>query len=716
MARGFRVLLVLAVASVSLGPGRASAQAMIEGATGAMRSAKNAPRPVRTTRRRAARAPAPAPRKPYLPRPGVAPPFFTGNPSRATYRASTDAELKQAQAAIDRMLAVAGPRTIRNTLLVYNEAMTHGENVAYQSHLLEEVHPDAAFRADAESTSQRANKFLDDLSLNRRVYDALKAVDVSKSDSATQYFMMRTLRDFRRAGVDKDEATRQEIAGIYADLVKVGQDFDRNIRTDSRKIEVSPSDLDGLPDDFVKGHPAGADGKVTLSIETPDYVPVIRYATHEDVRKKLMHEALNRGYPANMAVLDSLLSKRYHVARILGYDTWADYITEDKMIGTSKAASDFIQRLNETTMRRAQAEYAVYLKRKQEDDPKATQVNRWEISYYGRLIRKRDFDFDPQEVRPYFPFESVKQGLLDVTSRMYGIRYQKMANAPVWDPSVEAYEVFEGPKLIGRFYFDLHPRPGKYNHAAKFTVRQGSKGLQLPEHALVCNFPGGKPDDPGLMEHSDVETFFHEFGHLLHAIFGGQGQWEPIAGTATERDFVEAPSQMFEEWIWDPKVLQTFAKNFKTGEPIPTELVAKMRRADAFGRAMGVATQTFYSAVSLNLYNKPPVQVSSDAVVSTLEPRYTPVPPMPDTHMQTSFGHLDGYSAYYYTYMWSLVISKDMFSKFDKSNLLDPTIATRYRDIVLAPGGTRAAKDMVHDFLGRDYDFQQFDAWLAGRN
>jgi thimet oligopeptidase len=310
----------------------------------------------------------------------------------------------------------------------------------------------------------------------------------------------------------------------------------------------------------------------------------------------------------------------------------------------------------------------------------------------------------------------VKQGLLDVTSTMYGIRYQKMTNAPVWDPSVEAYEVYEGPKLIGRFYFDLHPRPGKYNHAAKFTVRQGSKGIQLPEHALVCNFPGGKPGDPGLMEHSDVETFFHEFGHLLHAIFGGQGQWEPIAGTATERDFVEAPSQMFEEWIWDPKVLQTFAKHYQTGEPIPTELVEKMRKADTFGRAMGVATQTFYSAVSLNLYNKPPVQVVSDNVVAQLEPMYTPVPPMPDTHMQTSFGHLDGYSAYYYTYMWSLVISKDMFSKFDKSNLLDPTIATRYRDIVLAPGGTRPAKDMVHDFLGRDYDFQQFDAWLAGRN
>ena len=716
-ARALALLVFVLAAGISYpaleGRGTANAQAIIEHTMGVSRAAAVAPKASTTRRGTASRGAATTRR---ASRPGVAPPFFTGKPSAATYKAQTQAELKQAQAAIDRMLAVRGPRTVQNTLQVFNEAMTHAENVAYQANLLEAVHPDSTFRAQAEAVSQIANKFLDDLSLNRKAYDALVSIDVSKADPATQYFMMRTLRDFRRAGVDKDEATRKEIAGLYEELVKTSQDFDRNIRIDSRKIQVLPADLEGMPEDFLKGHAPGADGKVTISIETPDYVPVIRYAKGADVKEKLMHEAMNRAYPANIAVLDSLLAKRYRVARILGYPTWADYITEDKMIGTAQNAADFIARLNETTMKRAQEEYAVYLKRKLEDDPKATQVNRWEVSYYGRLIRKRDYDFDPQEVRPYFAFESVKQGLLDVTSKMYGITYRRMENAPVWDTSVEAYEVYEGPKLIGRFYFDLHPRPGKYNHAAKFTIRQGSKGLQLPEHALICNFSGGKPGEPGLMEHSEVQTFFHEFGHLLHAIFGGQGQWEPIAGTATERDFVEAPSQMFEEWVWDPKVLQTFAKHYQTGQPIPTELVQKMRRADAFGRALGIATQSFYSAVSLNIYNRPPDQVVTDKVVAELEPRFTPVPPMPDSHMQTSFGHLDGYSAYYYTYMWSLVISKDMFSVFDKNNLLDPTIATKYRDIVLAPGGTRPAKDMVHDFLGRDYDFKQFDAWLAGKD
>ncbi|HEX3112185.1 MAG TPA: M3 family metallopeptidase, partial [Candidatus Eisenbacteria bacterium] len=644
------------------------------------------------------------------------PAFFSGHPDAAAFRAMEDAELKAAQAALDKMLAVKGKRTIENTLVPYNEVQMHGENAAYGSSLLEAVHPDSTFRADAEAQTQRATKFLDDLSLNRAVYDAIVQVDVSKADPATRYFHEKTLRDFRLSGVDKDEATRAKISTLLEDLTKTGQDFDRNIRQDSRTIQVDgPAALAGLPDDFIKSHPASeANGKITLSIEYPDLGPVMRYAKSEDTRRRLMHEAQNRAYPANMAVLDSLIVKRDRLAHVLGYPTWADYITQDKMIENAANAQTFIDRLKDTTFKRAHEEYAVYLKRKQEDDPKATQLNRWEASYYGRLIRMRDYDYDPGQARQYFPFDRVKQGVLDVTATMFGLTYKQVQNAAVWDPSVECYEVYEGKKMLGRFFLDLHPRPGKYNHAAKFTIRQGVRGYQVPEHALVCNFAGGKPGDPGLMEHSDVETFFHEFGHLIHAILGGQGQWEPVAGTATQRDFVEAPSQMLEEWTWDAKVLQTFAKNEK-GEPIPAELVQKMRKADAFGRALGISTQAFYSAVSLSIYNRPPSQVNTDAIVTTLEPQFSPIPTMPDTHMQTAFGHLDGYSAYYYTYMWSLVIAKDMFSRFNHDNLLDPTVAKRYRDMVLAPGGSKPAKALVHEFLERDYDFKAFDEWLAGK-
>jgi thimet oligopeptidase len=650
--------------------------------------------------------------------PAAMPPaFFTGHPDVATFQADTEAELQQAQQALDRLLSVKGKRTIENTLALYNEIMVHAENATYTSHVMESVHPDSTFRARSEKLNQKANKFIDDLSVNRPVYDALSTVDAKKADAATQYFLTKTLQDFRLSGVDKDEATRKQISGLLDDLTKTGQDFARNIRDDSRTLEVNQvEDLAGLPDDFIKSHPPGADGKIKLSIENPDYFPIMRYAQNGEVRRRMMYEDLNRAYPANMAVLDSLIAMRYRLAQVLGYPTWADYVTVDKMIETAKNAADFIARLQTTTYKRAQEEYALYLKRRQEDDPKATQVNRWELSYYGRLIRKRDFDFDAQEVRAYFPFDRVKQGVLDVTAQMFGLTYKRLEHAAVWDSSVEAYEVYEGQRLLGRFYLDLHPRPGKYNHAAKFAIRQGAAGIQVPEHVLVCNFPGGNPGDPGLMEHSDVQTFFHEFGHLVHAILGGQGRWEPVAGTAVQRDFQEAPSQMLEEWVWDPKVLQTFAKHYQTGEPIPVALVEKMRRADAFGRALNIASQAYYSAISLGIYSGEPSQINTDRIVADLDPKFTPVPAMAGTHMQTSFGHLDSYSAVYYTYMWSLVIAKDMFSEFHRDDLLDPTVARRYRDMVLAPGGSKPAKELLHDFLKRDYDFKAFDSWLAGKD
>ncbi|HYJ32413.1 MAG TPA: M3 family metallopeptidase [Candidatus Binatia bacterium] len=663
----------------------------------------------------AALLPALAPAPAAAARKSAVPPFFySDKPSVAAYKAESEAELKQAQAALDRMVAVKGKRTIENTLVPYNDMMIHAENVAYQANLMESVHPDSVFRDEAANQTRVSAKFLDDVSLNRQVYEALKAVDVSKADAATKYFYDRQIQDFRRSGVDKDDATRKQIADLLQHLTQVGQEFDKNIRNDSRFILLDKAeDMAGLPDDFIKSHQPGPDGKIKISIEYPDLFPVIRYAKSGDVRRRLMFEDQNRGYPANIAVLDSMIADRYQLAKILGYPNWAEYITENKMIGNAQNASDFIQRLNDLTMKRASDEYAMYLKRKQEDDPTATAVNRWEVSYYGRLIRKRDYDFDPQAMRPYFAFANVQKGVLDVTSKMFGVTYKKV-NVPVWDPSVDAYEVYDGSKLLGRFFFDLHPRPGKYNHAAKFGIRQGAAGVQVPEAALVCNFPGGTPGDPGLMEQSDVETFFHEFGHLIHGIFGGQGRWEPVSGTATERDFVEAPSQLLEEWPQDVKVLQTFAKHYQTGEPVPADMVEKMRRADAFGRAMSYATQTFYSAVSLNIYNRPSSEVNTDAIVAAAEPKYTPVPSMPGTHMQCSFGHLDGYSAVYYTYEWSLVIAKDMFSAFNKSNLLDPTVARRYRDEVLRPGGSRPARESVKAFLGRDYDFKAFDKWLAG--
>jgi len=415
----------------------------------------------------------------------------------------------------------------------------------------------------------------------------------------------------------------------------------------------------------------------------------------------------------NMDVLGQMMAKRHELATTLGYASWAEYITADKMVGTDEKAQSFIDDVVRASGARADSEYGVQLRRLQQDEPQATVVQPWQSSYYSEQVRKSSYDFDSQKVRPYFPYDRVRDGVLGLTSRLFGVEFRKVEDAPVWDASVDCYEMFEGGKLVGRFYLDMHPRDGKFNHAAQFDVRTGIEGRQIPEAALVCNFPGGEPGDPGLMQHSDVTTFLHEFGHLIHTLFAGHQKWCGIGGIRTEWDFVEAPSQMLEEWAWDPAVLATFAKHYETGEPIPAGLVEQMKRADEFGKGLRVRRQMVYAQISLSFYRGDPAGIDTDGLVRQINDRYQPYPFVDGTHMQCAFGHLGGYSAVYYTYMWSLVIAKDMFAQFDRSDLLKPGVAVRYRNTVLAAAGTRPAAAMVEDFLGRPFNSEAWEAWLT---
>jgi thimet oligopeptidase len=643
--------------------------------------------------------------------------FWTTRPDAGAFARLQDERLRKAKAALDRMLAVRGKRTLENTLVPYDEVLLYLDAAGQQAGLMEEVHPDENFRSAAEKISQRVSAFSTDLSLNRAAYDAITAIDLSKADSETRHYVEKTLRDFRLAGVDKDEATRNRIKALQEELVLIGQEFSRNIRDDKRTVTVNDvKELEGLPADYIERHKPGPDGKITLTIDYPDALPVFSYAKNEALRRRMYIAYNNRAYPRNMAVLDKLVAKRHELANLVGFKTWADFITADKMVESSANASSFIDRIAQASGKRAEREYQMLLKRKQQDVKDAGDIKAWEFSYYSELVRKASYDFDAQSVRPYFTYDRVKQGVLDVTGKLFGVTFRQVKDAPVWDKSVECYEMFENGKLVGRFYLDMHPREGKYSHAAQFGVRTGAAGRQIPEAVLVCNFPGGLAGDPGLMEHDDVVTFFHEFGHLLHTLFAGRHKWVGIGGISTEQDFVEAPSQMLEEWTWDANVLQSFARHYKTNEPIPTELVKQMRRASEFGEGLRVRRQMVYARLSLSIYDRPPDKVNTDVLIKQITEQYQPFPFVEDTHFQTSFGHLDGYSAVYYTYMWSLVIAKDMFSQFNKGNMFSPEVAKRYRERVLEPGGSKPAARLVEDFLGRPFNFEAWQRWLDEAN
>ena len=617
---------------------------------------------------------------------------------------TSEASLDRARTLVAELKADP-PASALATLQRWNEVVLAIGNAAARGELFSEVHPDAGVRDAAEKAALAAQQLATELGLDTELYAIFAAVDPAGLDPEASRLLEKTLRDFRRSGVAADEPTRARVKEIRDRLTVLGQTFARTIREGTRSIKVRPEQLEGLPADWIEAHPAGEDGLVTVTTDYPDAIPFRTFARDADARRELVVAQLTIGYPDNVEVLREIFGLRAELATLLGYDNWPDFDAEVKMIGKGDAIGAFIDKIADAALEPARRDVDILLARLRQDRPDATHVESSDSGYYSEVHRREELDVDAQQVRTYFDFGKVRAGLLDVTGRLFGLTYSP-ADVPVWHEAVRAYDVsrtVDGAPL-GRIYLDLHPREGKFKHAAQFTLTNGVAGRQVPEGVLVCNFP------TGLMEHDDVVTLFHEFGHLVHHLVGGQQAWAEFSGVATEWDFVEAPSQMLEEWAWDPSVLGSFATN-AAGEPIPADLVERMRAADDFGKGYFARTQMFYAALSYRLHLENP----DDLVARTreLQEQYSLFPYMDGTCMPTSFGHLDGYGSGDYTYMWSLVIAKDMFSVFDRADLFAPEVATRYRDRVLAAGGTKDAADLVADFLERPYNFDAYAAWLA---
>ncbi|HEV7204865.1 MAG TPA: M3 family metallopeptidase [Jatrophihabitans sp.] len=612
-----------------------------------------------------------------------------------------DGQLAAARELLDA-LKDGSPRGAAEVLDLWNDADIALRGADSIAGLLNEVHPDAAVRELAEARAQEVSRVQTERGLDSELFAVLDATDPTGLDPESARLRTHVLRDFHRAGVDRSDADRARLRAIAERLTVLDQDFSRVIRDDVRSIRVAPDALAGLPADWVEGHPVGDDGLVTVTTDYPDVIPFRTFARDPEARLALTVAFLNRGWPENDAVLHELLDLRDERAELLGYDSWPAYDADVKMVKTSEAIAEFIARLAGAAESSAQRDHDVLLERRRLDEPAASTLDASCVAYYSELVRRENFDVDAQEVRRYFDFGRVRQGLLDVTSRLFGVEY-RVVDAPVWHADVTAYDVLVEGERRGRIYLDLHPREGKFKHAAQFDLVGGITGRQLPEGALVCNFPRG------LMQHTDVVTLFHEFGHLVHHVLGGQQRFARFSGVATEWDFVEAPSQMLEEWAWDADVLQTFALDAE-GTPIPRDLVERMRAAKDFGKGLFVRNQLFYTAVSYELHRDRPADLTER--VRELQGTYDLSVYLEDTHFHASFGHLGGYSSAYYTYLWSLVIAKDLFSAFDAGNMFDPAVAGRYRDCILARGGSADAADLVEEFLGRPFSFDAFAAWL----
>lgn len=605
-------------------------------------------------------------------------------------------------------------RTFQNTLSALDDALNSFAIITSQIYLMANAHPDKAMREQTLAALDALDKFENEMGLDEKLYAAVKEFSLSaEAKLLTGYkrrFLDRTIRDFERSGFALSKEKRSELKTIQDRISELGTLFGRNIAEAQDTLLATEEEVAGLPEDYKKSRKT-ADGKFKIDLSYPSYLPFMKYSKSESARKMLYLKNNNRAVPNNLEVLKKLVLTRKDMANLLGYTTYAQYTVEERMAKKPDAVWQFENALIDKAKEKARRDYneLLEIKRNYTNDRSIQSINPWESGFYNNLLLEQRYSVNDEKIKEYFELNNVMSGLFGISQKLFDVEFSEVKNPSVWSPDVRMFAVKKEGKVIAHFYLDLFPRANKYGHAACFTMVKGkmtSAGYQMPLATLECNFPTATADRPSLMYHAagsaSVETFFHEFGHVLHNILT-TAELYSHSGTSVPRDFVEAPSQIFENWVWNYDVLKTFAKHYKTGEVLPKEMFDKMLAAKNVGSGLATLQQIFYGMIDMNLNDTwdPEKETTSD-VVKRVQTQVTLFPYLEGTHMEASFGHLNGYAAGYYGYLWSKVYSQDMFSLFHKNGLMDRKTGARYRDIILARGGSQDPLELVKEFLGRE--------------
>jgi thimet oligopeptidase len=611
-------------------------------------------------------------------------------------------------------LEAATPRDRDALLRGVDELVLALTNVSSELGVLVNVHPDLAAREACEAIQVAATELGVRFGQSRPIYDALSAVRLDGLDGPARRAVELTLRDMRRAGVALDEAKRVNAQQLRSRITTLSQAYGRNLRDDVRTVELPASALEGTPADYRAAHPADARGMVKVTTDPPDMAPLMTYSKDASARLALSKAYYDRAR-GNLDVFEQLRAARNELALTLGYPSFAAYNLEDKMVGTPEDLDRFLDDVRAAAKTPAEGQYASLLDCARREDPGIDRIGQWDQQYFVARVKDEKFRFDPREVRPYLEYNSVRQAILDLASELFGLVFTPIEPEETWHEDAAQFAVTMDGRPAGFISLDMHPRPGKNKWATSFGYRLGLAGRQLPHNVLVCNFPDPKAQSgPALMEHQQVVTFFHEFGHLVHGIVRGNVvEWARL-GRPAENDFMEAPSRFLEDYIFELGVLRRFAKHVETGAPIPEDLVGRLQAARDFGRGVQVEQMTVQSRQSLRLHDRDPKGHDSRTVAREVADRESRFAQLDGSNWPVNWEHMgsEGYAAAYYTYLWSDAIAADIRSGF-ANGLMDRTQARRYRDLILAPGGNIPAADAVASFLGRPYNTNAFKERLA---
>ena len=569
--------------------------------------------------------------------------------------------------------------------------------------------PEEAIREAALKCEEQVSEYMSSFILRKGTYKALidlrkKSQDKLASDE--KRWLDDFIKEFEMQGVQIEGDKRARLEEINSQISKLSLEFSKNIRDDDSSIVVSGEELKGLPETALERLEKDENSNYILKTDYPTRSSIMKYAESSDTRKKYNQLFLNRAYPENIPILKEILTLKKEKAEILGYPAIRNVLLADKMAKTPEAVDSFLKNLLQVISDRTAIDRDALKKAYNGKD-----VNYWDIDFLKNRIIQEKFNIDEEKVREYFSLESTLKGCMNIYEELFSITFEEDKSSKVWHPDVKKYLVKSEGKVIAGIYLDLFPRDNKYSHAAQFGLRSGrelSPGhYESPVVALVCNFAKPTKDRPSLLSLNEVTTFFHEFGHGMHSCLT-TARLSGQSGTSVKRDFVETPSQMFELWLEKPEILNRFARHYRTGEPMPEELINNIVKLNYFLKAYDTTRQIFYAMFDQAIHGSK-VPESTTKLWADMMLDITKYKSPENTHFEAAFGHLvAGYSASYYSYLWSEVMSVDMFSRFEKEGIMNPELGMEYRVKVLVKGDSVDPGILVEDFLGRKSNSDAF--------
>ena len=634
--------------------------------------------------------------------------------------------------AIDQLLAEA--RSSLKALVGSKEVPTYADTLGALEDLgeklshaigvvghLESVATHSELRAAYNAVQPKVSEFFSGIPLNEGVWKRIRAfsdtAEAAALSPARKRFLKKTLDDFRRSGAELEPSQKQRLLEINVELTKLTTKFSENVldATNAFQLIIEDQDgLSGLPASAVVAAREDAERKGEsgwrFTLQAPSMMAVMTYLDDRLVREKMYHAFALRasgGAFDNTEHIARILALRREKAELLEYSDFADLVLEDRMAKSGQKAWRFVDDL------RSRTQGAFDKENRELEEFSGTEVKPWDLAYQAEKLRKEQFDFDEEDLRPYFPYEGVLRGMFEIAQRLFGIEIRKREGVPTWDEAVDAYEVLDSDgSHLGSFYADYFPRENKRGGAWMDSLITGERrGNGFSPHLGVnCgNLTPPTAGKPALLTHREVETIFHEFGHLLHHLLS-RVEVKSLAGTNVAWDWVELPSQIMENWCWEREALDLFARHYETGEPIPEELLDKMRRARNFRSANAQMRQLGFGTLDLALHTRFNPKVDSNVIDYSRDilQAHSPVELPANQAMVTAFTHLFsspvGYGAGYYSYKWSEMLDADAFTRFSREGIFNAETGDSYRRSILEQGNSAEPEELFRRFMGRDPD------------